>query len=171
MIDVSLCIETVVLATTESWTYLWIPAGWRNFLWLYIWGGSGSAGGASCPLQSGGRLLCGYNMAGQVYCLERGCALVLSRLRAGTHCVWRMKTLTVQSQRVRVELGVMAWHGELVSREEWWTNFSSSFWENNFHFRNNILADDVIQCDYHKHNYYVWHQATCKCTDPLLKLS
>lgn len=94
--DVSLCIETVcVSGTTEMNLFnLWIPARWRNFLWLYMWGGSGSAGGASCPLQSGGRLLCGYNMAGQVYCLEKGCALVLSRLWAGTHCVWRTKTLT-----------------------------------------------------------------------------
>lgn len=48
---------------------MWTQGSFGNFLWLYMWGGSGSAGGASCPLQSGGRLLCGYNMVGQVYCL------------------------------------------------------------------------------------------------------
>ncbi len=104
------CVETVCVSGSLEVNLfnLWTLTGGGNFLRLYIWGGSGSAGGASCPLQSGGRLLCGYNMVGQVYCLERGCALVLSQLRAGTHCVWRTKTLTGWTKRVRVEHAALA---------------------------------------------------------------
>lgn len=62
---------------------LWTWAISGNFLKLYMWGGSRSAGGNSCSLLCSGCLLCGYNVAGQVYCLKRGCAVLLLHLWAG----------------------------------------------------------------------------------------
>lgn len=90
--DVSVCIWTACVRGRREVNFnVCTLASSGNFLWLYMSGGSGSAGGASCPLQSGGRLLRGYNMVGQVYCLARGCALVLPLVWAGTCCVWRKK--------------------------------------------------------------------------------
>lgn len=58
----------------------------------------------------GGCLLCGYNMVGQVYCLERGCSLVLLQLWAGTRNIWRTKTLTCWKwfveERSQTQLGL-----------------------------------------------------------------
>lgn len=74
-------LETVCDADLNSFN-TWILACSGNSLKLYMWGGSGSAGGASCPPQSGGRLLCGYDMAGGLYCLRSGCAAVFSQFQA-----------------------------------------------------------------------------------------
>lgn len=52
LIDVLFCAETICV--TFSWEVnlfnLWTWTNSGNFLWLYIWGGSRSAGGTSCPL-------------------------------------------------------------------------------------------------------------------------
>lgn len=81
VIDGTRCVSTVCAADLNL-VNTWMRAAGGNFLRVCMWGGSGWVRGASCPRQRGGRLLCGYNMAGQLYCLQRGCAAVFSQFQA-----------------------------------------------------------------------------------------
>lgn len=57
--------------------------GWTTELPLtvFVRSYSRSVGGASCPPQTGGCLLCGYNMVDLLHCPGKGCALVFSQLQ------------------------------------------------------------------------------------------
>lgn len=163
LIDGPFCARTICVTGSREVNLfnLWTRANSGNFLWLYMWGGSRSAGGTSCPPLCGGCLLCGYNMLGQVYCLERGCAVVLLQLWAGTGYLWRTKTLTswmrVGENCFHTQLGLgMTRNGPWsLLIVKWKDVCNGSFMST--HWSVNVLKCLVIKC---------CHTVYAGCTEP-----
>lgn len=112
LMDVAFCAETMCVCVSraaERWTCLTCEHGLtlETSCDCICEEAVGRPGGTSWPLRCGGCLLCGYNMVGQVYCVERGCAVVLLRLWAGKRYIWRTTTLTSWK-----------WSGEKCSRTQ-----------------------------------------------------